>query len=198
MKSLQSLTFSVIGVVRGWHSWLTLLQSLMYLLLSNHCACSETIKASPWEWRCRPCVIGILRGRQLRSPRGASFQWGGWACCCQKWQAVCVRTALSPEGPQSFKTRTDRPAAWPFQNPSHVLIITPISLFHFLLTHPLSDSRLDTVWFFAKPKCVLTTGPLQLPTPLLGAECLFFLLPHPLSSDVTSWGQGLLWLSQVK
>ena len=93
-------------------------RSLMSLLLENHRARSGTIKTSRREWRCRPCVLGILRARPLHSQHRC-----GWGA-----RTAAVRTdplsapgqlwAAYPGDLGTFPTRTERHAIWSFQKPS--------------------------------------------------------------------------------
>ena len=106
--------------------------------------CSETIKTSPREWRCRPCVLGILRARPLPSQHHCSWEEDG---CCQNRQAVCTRTALSslPWGPRHLSNQNRKTCDLIFPETQPLLFIKPSSLFHIFLTRPCSDSRLDIV-----------------------------------------------------
>lgn len=98
----RNLTVSVMGVVRGWHH-LTFAAAVPYVPPAlNHCARSETIKTTLRDWRCRPPVTGILRVRQLQSQWLHHDSWKD--CCCQSWQAVCIRAAL-----RSFPRGTSAP-----------------------------------------------------------------------------------------
>lgn len=162
-----------------------------------------------------PYVAPALKSRctqwKYQTPQGMEAQaLCGWNCNASMlpyygWEVsiAAVRAdrlsasgqpGAYPEGPRFLSDQNKKTATWPFQKLSHLLIIRLSCLFHFFLTCPCPDSRLEVIQCLASSKCVPTQGRLRLLFSQPGSiyTHLTLLLPHHLSSNTTSWGQGLL------